>query len=138
MHDAVSPSASSLSGRAALVQELYTVMPEYLKPRHEYFPSLSTKLRITPAFADAPRDGDITICYTFITHIKVLTHQHQCHCVPCHSSHRFQGVVGKEEVCCKSESCVLRYRMCSDSTVDLRQYAAILCVCESWSLSVLW
>ena len=52
---------------------LYTVLPECLKPRHEHFPPLDTKLRVTPSFAEAPRDGDITICYTFITHIKVYT-----------------------------------------------------------------
>lgn len=75
INDVASPSASSMSGRAAIVQELYTVLPECLKPRHEHFPPICTDLRITPAFANAPRDGDITICYTFITHMKVRRSQ---------------------------------------------------------------
>jgi hypothetical protein len=57
------------------------VLPEYLKPRYEHFSPLRTQLRITPSFAEAPRNGEITICYTFITHIKVLQHSDSTGCL---------------------------------------------------------
>jgi hypothetical protein len=70
--DSVSPSASSATSKAPIVQDVYTLLPEYLLPRHILFPKLRTQLQITPAYSEAPRDGAVTVCYTALSHIKEL------------------------------------------------------------------
>lgn len=65
--DSVSPSCSSVAGARTVVQELFTVLPAYLVPRHQLFPTLNTHLKVTPSYAEAPREGTITICYSYIS-----------------------------------------------------------------------
>eukprot|EP00892_Ulva_mutabilis_P007916 jgi/Ulvmu1/5497/UM023_0033.1 len=70
--DSVSPSCSSVAGSRTVVHELYTVLPAYLVPRHQLFPTLNTHLKVTPSYAEAPRDGMITICYSYISSLREL------------------------------------------------------------------
>lgn len=72
IEDSVSPSCSSISGARTVVQELYTVLPAYLVPRHQLFPTLNTQLKVTPSYAEAPREGTITICYSYVSSQREL------------------------------------------------------------------
>jgi hypothetical protein len=58
---------SSLAANPAAAQDLFSVTPAYLLPRHAHFPPLDTKLRVTPGYADAPRTGNVTIVYTYLS-----------------------------------------------------------------------
>lgn len=70
--DSVSPSCSSIAAAGTIVQELYTVLPAYLVPRHQLFPTLNTHLKVTPSYAEAPREGTITIAYSYISSLREL------------------------------------------------------------------
>jgi hypothetical protein len=61
-----SPPQTPLASNPTAALDLFSVTPTYLLPRHSHFPPVDTALRVTPAYADAPRIGNITIVYTYV------------------------------------------------------------------------
>jgi hypothetical protein len=59
-------SNSPLNANPTAAQDLFSITPSYLLPRHALSPPLDTKLRVSPAYAEAPSTGNITICYTHL------------------------------------------------------------------------